>query len=266
MALVEECIVVAREAAAAIARVARNGIEVSSKGAAGPVTNADHASNRILHESLLKLHRGGWLSEESADDPSRLHERSCWVVDPLDGTREFARGIQEYVVAIGLVEDGVPTLAVIANPATDEVYWAVRGGGAYHEGKRLAVAESNVLLASRSEAGHGEFAPFRAEWECRPIGSIQLKLALVAAGQAGGTLSRGPKHEWDVCAGALLINEAGGKTTDLFGQAFQFNQEFPKVKGIVAGEPGTHTRLLDACRLLPLNNRMREFPDLLSGR
>ena len=259
MSLVEDCVEVARRAAGAIAEVARNGIEVSSKGAAGPVTNADHASNHILHDGLLKLRRGGWLSEESADDASRLQERSVWVVDPLDGTREFARGIQEYVVAVGLVEDGIPTLAVIANPATDEVYWAVRGEGAYLDGRRLAVRESNVLLASRSESGHGEFGPFQADWECRPIGSIQLKLALVAAGLAGGTLSRGPKHEWDVCAGALLIEEAGGKATDLFGQPFRFNQAVPKVKGIVAGAPAAQQRLFEACSKLPHSRRMREL-------
>ncbi len=259
MVLVEDCVDLAREAAAAIAAVAKNGIEVSSKGAAGPVTNADHASNQILHDGLLKLRRCGWLSEESADDASRLREQSIWVVDPLDGTREFARGIQEYVVAIALVEDGVPTLAVIANPATDEMYWAVRGQGAFQDGRRLAVAESNVLLASRSDSGHGEFGPFRPDWECRPIGSIQLKLALVAAGKAGGTLSRGPKHEWDVCAGALIIEEAGGTVTDLFGNAFRFNQPVPKVKGIVAGAPAVQARLLATCAQLPQSKRMREL-------
>jgi myo-inositol-1(or 4)-monophosphatase len=248
-----------REAGRAIESVRRTGFAVEQKGDAGPVTEADRAADALLKERLLAIRAGGWLSEETADDAARLARESLWVVDPLDGTMEFVKGLPEYVVAVAFVEHGQTQLGAVHNPRTGETFWAVRGRGAYQDdGRRIRVSESARLLASRSEIRRGEFEPFAA-WEVEPIGSIELKLAMVAAGRAGATLSRGPKHEWDVCAGALIVEEAGGRATDMFGQPLRYNQPFPKVPGILAGAPEAYTRALTRLSQTGASDRMDEL-------
>lgn len=250
-----------REAGRAIERIRRAGFDVQEKGAAGPVTEADHAADAILRDRLLAIRDAGWLSEETADHPDRLERDALWVVDPLDGTKEFVDAVPEYTVAVALVERGRPTLAVVHNPATADTAWAVKGGGAFRNGQSVRVAEGRRLLASRSETKRGEFGPFAGDWDLVPTGSIEYKLALVAAGEAAVTLSRGPKHEWDVCAGALLVEEAGGRATDVFGDPLTFNQPFPKVKGILAGAPEAWARALALVRETGASDRMQEFTD-----
>jgi myo-inositol-1(or 4)-monophosphatase len=120
------------------------------------------------------------------------------------------------------------------------------------------VAEGKTLLASRSEIKRGEFVPFVNGWDVKHVGSIEYKLGLVAAGE-GTTLSRGPKWEWDVCAGALIVRESGGAATDVFGGQFRFNQRFPKVKGILAGAPASYHRALEQITELGPSDRMREL-------
>lgn len=249
----------ARRAGRAIEEVQRSGFYVESKGDAGPVTEADRRADAILRHELLGLESAGWLSEETVDDATRLGRDALWVVDPLDGTKEFVDGIPQYCVAIGLVRAGEPVLGVVHNPATDDTFWAERGRGAWRNGTAIQVAEGRCLLASRSELKRGEFDPFHAGWELSPVGSIQLKLALVAAGDAAVTLSRGPKHEWDVCAGALLVAEAGGRVTDLLGGPLRYNQPFPKVKGILAGAPAAYARAAGELTTIGPSDRMDEF-------
>jgi len=239
--------------------VAARGFAVQSKGGAGPVTEADRAADAYLKRELPGIVSAAWLSEETADDPSRLAAARVWIVDPLDGTREFTQRIPEYAVAVALVEDGAPILGVVHNPASGDTFWAARGGGAFKNGRPIRVAEGNALLASRSEVGKGEFAPFTAAWDLRSVGSIALKLALVAAGEAAATLSRGPKHEWDVCAGALIVEEAGGRVSDAFGAPLAFNQPFPKVPGVLAGAPAAYARALTQLRTVGPSERMREL-------
>lgn len=234
------------------------GFEVLEKGDAGPVTEADRRADALLRDELTALYPAGWLSEETADHPDRLSAEAVWVVDPLDGTKEFVKGLPEYVVAIGLVVGGVPHLGVIHNPQTADTFWAERGVGAFRNGSRIRVAEGNRLLASRTEMKRGEFAPFDG-WQVDAIGSIQNKLALVASGDAAVTLSRGPKHEWDVCAGALIVTEAGGNATDMFGAPLRYNQAFPKVPGILAGAPNAFDRALKRLQDTGASDRMIEL-------
>src|SRR5262249_28604434 len=118
---------------------------------------------------------------------------------------------------------------------------------------------------SRSELKRGEFSGFDG-WELTPMGSIELKLALVAAGDASVTVSRGPKHEWDVCAGALLVAEAGGTVTDAEGSALQYNQAFRKVGGILAGAPDWWCRAMGLVRTVGMSDRMREFAEREAGK
>lgn len=248
-----------RRAGEAIQRVRAEGFEVLSKGDKGPVTRADHEADALLKDALPRILPAAWLSEETVDDPVRLTARRLWVVDPLDGTKEFVEGVPHYSVAAGLVEDGVPILGVVLNPSTGSAVWAVRGGGCFRDGKPVRAAEGRVLGASRSEIKRGEFEPFAADWQVEPLGSIAWKLALVAAGGIAATVSRGPKHEWDVCAGAMLVEEAGGRVADCFEGALRFNQSFPKTKGILAGAPGAWGRVAAKLREVGVSDRMDEM-------
>jgi myo-inositol-1(or 4)-monophosphatase len=217
-------------------------VPVEKPGGAGPVTAADRAADAFLFHELRSIYPAGWLSEERADDPGRLAERFVWIVDPLDGTREFVEGVPQYSISVALVEAGEPVLGVIHGPATGESFQAEREGGAFRNGKRICVAEGGAVLASRTEVQAGEFARFADDWVVRSSGSTALKLALVAAGDAAVTWSRGPKWEWDVCAGALLVQEAGGRATDALRRPLVFNAATPRISSIVAGAPGAWER------------------------
>jgi myo-inositol-1(or 4)-monophosphatase len=235
---------------------------VSEKGGQGPVTEADRRSDELLRSELGRLESAAWLSEETADDPQRLSSRLLWVVDPLDGTKEFIAGIPEYAVSVALAENGHAVLGVIHNPASGETFSAVRGRGATLDGRRLIAGGGSVLLASRSEMKSGEFRPFEeAGFQLRAMGSIAYKLACIAGGRAAMTLSRGPKWEWDVCAGALLVTEAGGRATDVFGDALLYNRAFPTVRGILAGDATSHERARQFVSALGASDRMAELTE-----
>ena len=206
-----------------------------------PVTSADRSADCSLRDSLLSAFPDcGWFSEETADSPERLDREAVWIVDPLDGTKEFVSGIREYVVSVALVEDGEPTVAVIFNPPRDELYSAVKGGGTFLNGKRVfctatAALGQAVLIVSRSEAARGEIDPLRTHLrEIRPLGSVAYKLSVVAAGVADLNVSVQPKNEWDVCAGDLLVREAGGRMVDLNGVVRRYNQPDPLIGGGLA--------------------------------
>ena len=257
--LLQDVLGAASEAASVIQDVRSRTFEHELKEDRSPVTEADHAADALLKERLLGVLDCGWLSEETADNEDRLTQSLLWVVDPLDGTKEFIKGLPEYSVAIALVEDRRPILGVVHNPVTGEVFAAVRGGGATKNGKKVSIMEGTRLLASRSEIKRGEFAPFESDWDVVATGSIEYKLGLVGAGDASVTFSRGPKHEWDVCAGAIVVEEAGGRVSNLFGELLLFNQAFPKTKGILAGAPDAYDRALAQLEKTGASDRMDEF-------
>lgn len=239
------------QAGQAIFQMAAEGFETAYKANEDPVTTADLKADSILREGLTEDFPGtGWLSEETRDDYSRLDKKMVWVVDPIDGTKEFVSGIPEYAVSVALVEYGLPVLAVVYNPATEELFAAAHGQGAWLNGEAInaehTLTAKPVLLASRSEIRRGEFEPFEPFAEIRPCGSIAYKLALVAAGIADATFSLGPKNEWDIAAGVLLVSESGGNVTNRSGAPFTFNQHSTLVDGIVA----TTKRALRPVRML----------------
>ena len=228
-----------RQAGQAIFQMAAEGFETAYKANEDPVTTADLKADSILREGLTKDFPGtGWLSEETRDDYSRLDKNLVWVVDPIDGTKEFVSGIPEYAVSVALVEDGLPILATVYNPATEELFAAVSGQGAWLNEEAInaehELTAKPLLLASRSEIRRGEFEPFELFARIRPCGSIAYKLALVAAGMADATFSLGPKNEWDIAAGVLIVSESSGNATNRNGVPFTFNQRSTLVDGIVA--------------------------------
>ncbi len=229
-----------------------------------PVTEADLAVDRVLRELLPQVGEG-WLSEETVDDPVRLECERVWVVDPIDGTREFVDGVPEWCVSIGLVVGGFAVAGGIVNPVTDEtILGAVDVGVSYNGvwigevdpivgdagaggGDTGSAGGTPTVLASRSEVRRGEWARYAdAPFVVRPCGSVAYKLGLVAAGKADAMWTLTPKSEWDVAAGAALVRAAGGRTfvpgdrTDP-----PFNQRSPTFPGFVAAGPGVGAHTLD---------------------
>jgi len=232
----------------AILGVAEDGLEAKQKINHDPVTKADLMANRILYESLAaKYSHYGWLSEETHDDRSRLSKERVWIVDPLDGTREFTEYRPEYAVSVALVEEGIPVIAAVYNPATNEFFTAVRGAGIWLNGESIRGKSWRgnrlSILASRSQFGSGKFESFEAYAQIHPIGSVAYKLALVAAGKADATFSLEPKNEWDIAAGVLMVEEAGGTVTDKTGITFVFNRPDTLVNGIIAATSGAYDPL-----------------------
>lgn len=215
-------------------------VKVDYKQGDDPVTEVDRAVNHALRE-LLPRDDEGWLSEETADDPIRLEKRRVWIVDPIDGTREFVTGIPEWCISIGLVEDGQPIAGGISNPAAGEIIIGSVGSGVNYNGEPARVSEINfldraVVLASRSETKRGEWARFNSvPFTIRPMGSVAYKLALVATGRADVTWTLVPKHEWDVAAGVALVRAAGGFARGYPEAALDFNKRDPLFSGLIAG-------------------------------
>jgi myo-inositol-1(or 4)-monophosphatase len=214
-----------------------------------PVTAADHAANVVLREILPRTGEG-WLSEESADDPSRLGKERVWVVDPIDGTREFIEGIPEWCVSIGLVERGSPVAGGIFNPATDEmVVGSVETGVTFNGAAARVTAPGGgdkiTVLASRSEMRRGEWDAVRDPLlEVQACGSVAYKLGLVAAGRADATWTLVPKSEWDVAAGAALVRGAGGVAHLVDGTEPRFNKANPTFPNFIGAGADVARRLL----------------------
>ncbi len=243
----------AREAGALTLSYFGGQYDIEDKGGGDPLTTADLAADALLKERLHSARPDcGWLSEETVDDGARLEHEAVWIVDPIDGTREFVQGLPEYTVCIALVEKGVPTVGIIYNPARDELYAAVQDGGTFLNGQRVFCSEQQQLsiataIVSRSEDKRGEIDAYRSRLgTITPVGSVAYKLALVAAGKSDFNFSVQPKNEWDVCAGDLLIREAGGQMLDLKGQVRLYNQRDTLIKeGLVAGNRHLTTQMLN---------------------
>jgi myo-inositol-1(or 4)-monophosphatase len=223
-----------------LGRFTAGAIEAEYKAGHDPVTEADRCLDAVLHKQLLRSNEG-WLSEESVDDFSRLTQSRVWVVDPLDGTREFVAGIPEFCVSVALIEDGQAVAGGICNPVTEEIFLGSLNSGVTYNGSparctRRANLKDAQILASRSEVSRGEWRQFEeAPFEVRPMGSVAYKLALVSAGLADATFTLVPKHEWDIAAGVALVQSAGGFVSTLENTPVGFNKKEPLVSGLIAG-------------------------------
>lgn len=225
-------------------------VDYKDRSKDNPVTIADRDANQKIHEILQgNFPQYGWLSEETVDSPARLSRSRVWLVDPLDGTKEFINKIPEFGVSIALIEDGQPVVGVVYNPIHDQLFWAVRGHGTWYQEQRLQVTQSerlsaSTILASRSETKRGEWQKFTSQFATRSIGSAAYKLALIARGDADATFTLTPKNEWDICAGALLVEEAGGQVSHLDGRPVVYNQPKTLLQGLVASNRLLHAHLL----------------------
>ena len=229
---------------------------IKDKSWHNPVTDADYASNRHLEEQLRDTFpEYGWLSEETVDSKDRLQRERVWVVDPLDGTKEFIEGVPQFVVSVALVENHEPVLGVLYNPLSKETFAGLKGAGATLNGQSITCSpvedlKEAVILNSRTETRHGLWESYSAAiGELRAVGSVAYKLGLVAAGQADVFATLRPKNEWDVCAGHLLINESGACMRILTGERRSYNNRKTVIKpGLAAGNPVIVQAFLDSYR------------------
>ena len=206
--------------------------EVKMKGVDNPVTIADNEADQYLCDFLTgEFPNDGWLSEETVDTDERLNKDRVWIVDPLDGTKEFIEGIPHFSVSIGLVYNSEPVVGVIYNPATDEMFSCQKGKGVYLNGNKVIASKKNLLIdskitVSRSELKRNEWEPYKNNFKSiDPIGSVAYKLALVSAGKYDIFATVAPKNEWDICAGDCLINESGGTFKTINDKKIIYNQK-----------------------------------------
>ncbi|OQW57461.1 MAG: hypothetical protein A4S17_04435 [Proteobacteria bacterium HN_bin10] len=247
-----------REAGALARELSMKPLEIQSKGEAGPVTNVDKAVDAMLELKLLSQRPDyGWLSEETPDKPEyRIGKPRTFMLDPIDGTAALIGKFPQWTISAGLIEEGRAVAGVIYNPMTDEFFAGAVGHGARLNGRPIKVSEASAIEGARMIGQKSRFADRRwsANWPKMEIierQSIAYRLALVAAGMGDATLLFGWKHDWDVAAGAAIVEAAGGAVSDLWGGALSFNNDIPRVPGVAAAGARLHPLLIERTRVLP---------------
>ena len=249
----------ARDAGRILMEFYETGAQVQWKGHDDPVTAADHAANEML---VRELHRhfpnDGVLSEEFPDNLSRLDKDRVWMVDPMDGTKQFIEQIGEFAVMIGLAVEGEAKLGVVYHPSLDRMFYAAPGIGSFVEEKwttkRLQVSkigETSGMTVAMSRSHHSP----TVDRICSKLGvtqrihhgSVGLKFGLIAEGRAHLYVHLGPRtNQWDTCGPEAILREAGGVVTDIKGEPLRYNHsEIRNLHGIVASNGMIHDRILE---------------------
>jgi len=253
----EDIINLVKKAGQEVLKIYQKKFKVYEKEDKSPVTEADFVSEKII---LFGLKKYGYevLSEEREDNSFRLKKEKIWIIDPLDGTRDFLQKTGEFSIMLGLVDKKRPVLGVVYQPIGDKMYFAQKEKGAYlkESGKplrRLKVSKVFSLsranfVVSRNHLGHWEkeFMENSKIARVNYVGSIGVKLGLIAQGKADGYLTVSSKTcQWDICAPEIILREAGGEVTDLKGKNFLYNrQEIRNINGIVASNGKIHTLII----------------------
>ena len=205
-----------------------------------PVCEVDLEADALLRARLSALDpEAGWLSEETVDSAERLLQSRAWVVDPIDGTRDFIRGRSGWAVSVALVEGGKVRLGVLDAPARGQQWRAEAGKGAWLNGKRLRVSDREELPGARVPADTLPKTDADLLAIERP-NSIALRIAMVAAGEADLVATLRWGREWDIAAAALIAQEAGAIVTDALGRPIRFNSTKGEAFGVLASVPGIH--------------------------
>jgi len=215
------------------------------------VTEADIAANELLHGHLVEA-GDGWLSEESENDPTRLAARRVWVVDPIDGTRAFIAGREDWSVSVALVVDGRPVVAALFAPATEELFLSIAGGGATRNGVPIQASSGPSLEGARIAGPKRMMERIALNGSgivlMPRIHSLALRLARVANAELDAAVAGGNGHDWDLAAADLLVHEAGGMMTALDGQVLIYNRPDPVHSVLIAAGRGRHAALAELIR------------------
>lgn len=221
-----------------------------------PVCDVDLEVNALLRGRLeALLPEAGWLSEETIDNHARLACDRVWVVDPIDGTRDYIRGRTGWAISIALVEHGRPVIGVLDAPARGEVWRAEAGRGATLNGQPIHVGNRTDLPGARVPTD----ALSKADRDLVPVekpNSIALRIAMVAADRADLVATLRWGHEWDVAAAVLIAREAGAGVSDAVGRPLTFNTPSALAFGVLATTPGIHVAAIErlGVRAVALSN------------
>jgi myo-inositol-1(or 4)-monophosphatase len=242
-----------RQAGALALKTFRTPLRQWIKGASSPVSEADIAVDAMLREKLSAIAAPrGWLSEETEDDPRRLQAEAVWIVDPIDGTRSYLAGREDWVVSVALAVRGRPVLAAIYAPVTDELFLAAAGAGATRNGAPISVNRGASFEGARL-AGPKRLLDRLAEFHptvtpLPRIGSLALRLVRVAHDAIDISFAGGNSHDWDLAAADLLVHEAGGVLTDFGGERLVYNRPDPVHRGLIAAGQARHAAILGLLR------------------
>jgi myo-inositol-1(or 4)-monophosphatase len=242
-----------REAGALALSLFRTELRNWTKGASSPVSEADIAVNDLLEARLRAATPDyGWLSEESVDDLDRLGRQLTWIVDPIDGTRGYLAGREDWCVSVALVEDTAPVLAAVFVPVAGEFFFAMRGQGATRNGVRIFATPGTKLdfsrvagpkpLVERLKTGSGEIALYPR------IGSLALRLCRVAQGQVDAAFAGGNSRDWDLAAAHLIVQEANGTMSALSGEGIVYNRREVTHGVLVAAGRDRHASIVSHFR------------------
>ncbi len=229
-------------------------LESWDKEPGSPVSEADIEVDNFLRRELGRLLPcAGWLSEESTDHPERLGKGLAWLVDPIDGTRDFIRGRPGWCVSVALVSAGRPLIGMLSAPARGEEWLGIAGQGAWRNGTALAASTRNAFAGARVPADALPSADSDLTLVDKP-NSIALRIAMVGADEADLVATLRWGFEWDIAASTLIAREAGAVVTDAFGAPLNFNKRDPRAFGLLVCAPGIHdaavARLADRAAIL----------------
>ena len=234
---------------------AGHALESWDKTPGNAVSEADLVVDAFLRRELGKLLPvAAWLSEETADDKIRTQSNLIWLVDPIDGTRDYVRGRAGWAISVALISAGKPLIGMLAAPARDEEWFAVAGQGATLNGKRLRASTRTQFASARVPTDQLPSADSDLVVVEKP-NSIALRIAMVADDRADllATLRWG--FEWDIAAATLIAREAGAQVSDAFGMPLAYNKHDPRDFGVLVSAPGIHAAAVE--RLAERANSLR---------
>ena len=209
-----------------------------------PVCEVDLDVDRMLRARLEGLlPDAGWLSEETGDNSDRLAREAVWVVDPIDGTRDYIRGREGWAVSVALVRNGEVVLGVLDAPARRERWTATRGQGAWRNGVALHAGTRSVLSGARVPTDALPKIDRHLTIVHKP-NSIALRMAMVAADEADLVATLRWGNEWDIAAAAVIAVEAGAGVSDALGGPLRYNKPDPTAFGVMVAAPGIHAEAL----------------------
>ena len=214
--------------------------KVWEKSKGNPVCDADLAVDALLKERLGAIApKAGWLSEETTDDPARLSASMLWLVDPIDGTRDYVRGRTGWCVSVALIADGVPLFEVMAAPATGQLWVAKVGEGVRCNDKRLTASQRNAFVGARVPADDLPKMDRDLTLVIKP-NSIAMRMTMVACDRADLVATLRWGNEWDIAAAHLIAQEAGAKISDARGGMIRYNKSDPRDFGLICCAAGIH--------------------------